>query len=83
MAVSQHMLKVDKTTHDSRIQVPVDVAVEEPWARVVGKESNGYEVSMASPNAHDIADDWVVEVVGFASGAPNHVEGMLVRHIST
>jgi hypothetical protein len=81
VAVSQHRKSI-KTTHDSRIQVPVDVAVEEPWARVVGKESNGYEVSMAGPNAHDIADDRVVEVVGFASGAPNHMEGMLVRDIS-
>ena len=62
--------------------MPVDVAVEEPWARVVGKESNGYEVSMAGPNAHDIADDRVIEVVRFTPGAPNHMEGMLVRNIS-
>jgi hypothetical protein len=70
-----------KTKHDSRIQVPVDVAVEDPWARVVGKESNGYDVRTASANAHDIADDRVDEVVGFASSAPYHVEGMLVRDI--
>ena len=70
-----------KTKHDLRIQVPVDVAVEEPGARVVGKESNGYEVRMASANAHDIADDRVDEVVGFTSSAPNHMEGMLVRDI--
>jgi hypothetical protein len=57
------MEKSMKTKHDSRIQVPVDVAVEKPWARVVGKESNGYEVRFARANAHDIADDRVDEVV--------------------
>jgi hypothetical protein len=70
-----------KTKHDSRIQVPVDVAVEKPRAGVVRKESNGYEVRFASANAHNITDDWVDEVVGFASSTPNHMERMLVRDI--
>jgi len=62
--------------------VPVDVAVEEPWAGVVGEESDGYEIGFASPDTHDIADDRVDEVVRIASGAPDYMEGMLVkRHI--
>jgi len=75
------MEKLKKTKHDLRIQVPVDVAVEEPWARVIGKESNSYEVRTASANAHDIADNGVGKVVGFASSAPNHMERVLVRDI--
>jgi hypothetical protein len=67
----------------SRIQVPVDVAVKEPWARVIGEESDGHDIRLAGADAHDIADDRVDEVVGVASGAPDHMEGMLVkRHIS-
>jgi hypothetical protein len=63
--------------------VPVDVAVEEPRARVIGEESDGNEIRFAGTDAHDIADDRVNEVVGVASGAPDHMEGMLVkRHIS-
>ena len=80
MEVTQQR-KVNETTHNLRIQVPVDVAVKEPWASIVGKESNGHDVRMASPDAHDIADDRVVEVIGFASSAPNHMEGMLVRDV--
>ena len=70
-----------RRTHDLRIQVPVDVAMKKPWASVVGKESNGHNVRMTSPNAHDIADDGVVEVIGFTSSAPNHMEGMLARDV--
>jgi hypothetical protein len=71
-------MEKSKTKYDLRIQVPVDVAMEEPWARVVGKESNGYEIRIACANAHDIADDRVDEVVGRASSTPNHMEGMLI-----
>jgi len=63
--------------------VPVDVAVEEPWTGVIGEESDGHEIRFAGPDAHDIADDRVFEVVRIASGAPDHMERMLVkRHIS-
>jgi hypothetical protein len=63
--------------------VPVDVAVEEPRARVIGEESDGHKIRFAGADAHDITDDRVDEVVRLASGAPDHVEGMLVkRHIS-
>ena len=72
-----------KTKHVLRIQVPVDVAVEEPRARVVGEESDGHEIRLAGADAHDIADDRVVEVVGVASGAPDHMEGMLVKRLTS
>ena len=62
--------------------MPVDVAVEEPRAGVIGEESDGHEIGFACANAHDIADDRVDEVVGVASGAPDHMEGMLVKRIS-
>jgi hypothetical protein len=71
-----------KQRHVSRIQVPVDVAMEEPWAGVIGEESDGHEIRFAGPDTHDIADDRVDEVVGVASGAPDHIKGMLVKRSS-
>ena len=63
--------------------MPVNVAVEEPRAGVIGKESDGHEIRFAGADAHDIADDRVGEVVGVASGAPDHMEGMLVKRHSS
>ena len=72
-----------KTKYNIRIQVPVDVTVEEPRARVVGEEPNRYDVSRSSAGAHDIANDRVVVVVGRVSSAPDHEEGVLEKkHIS-
>jgi hypothetical protein len=68
-----------KTKYDIRIQVPVNVTVEEPWARVVSEEPNRYDVRSASASAHDVANDRVVKVVGRIPGATDHVERMLVR----
>ena len=75
--------------YDIRIQVPVDVAVKEPWTRIVGEKPNRYVVMIlkvgAIASAHDIANDGVVKVVGRISGATDHVERVLVRkrkHIS-
>ena len=63
--------------------MPVDVAVEEPRAGVIGEESDSHEIRFTGADAHDIADDRVDEVVGLASGASDHMEGMLVKgHIS-
>ena len=63
--------------------MPVDVAVEEPRSRVIGEESDGHEIRFAGADAHDIADDRINKVVGIASGAPDHMEGMLLnRHVS-
>jgi hypothetical protein len=72
-----------KTRDDIQIQVPVDVTVEEPGARVVGEEPNRYDVVRSGTSAHNITNDRVIEVVGRVSSAPNHVEGVLERwHVS-
>ena len=42
---------------------------------VVGKEPDGNEIRFAGTDAHNIADDRVDEVVGVASGTPDHMEG--------
>ena len=43
--------------------MPVNVAVEEPWARVVGEESYGHIVARIS-DTHDVADYGIYEIVG-------------------
>jgi hypothetical protein len=42
---------------------------------VVGEEPDGNEIRFAGTDAHNIADDSVDEVVGVASGTPDHMEG--------
>ena len=42
---------------------------------MVGKEPDGNEIRFAGTDAHNIADDRVDEVVGVASGTPDHMEG--------
>jgi hypothetical protein len=68
-----------KTNYDIRIQVPIDVTVEEPWARVVGEEPNRYDVRRTCASAHDIANDRVDKVVGRVPSAPDNMERMLER----
>ena len=64
---------------DIRIQMPVDVAVEEPWARVVGEEPDGDLINCgAGANAYDVAHDGVVPVVYRAVRATDYVECVLV-----
>ena len=47
-----------------RVQMPVDVAVVEPQARVVGEEADGdLIICGASANAHNVVDDRVDPVV--------------------
>jgi hypothetical protein len=46
-----------------RIQVPVDVTVQEPWPGVVSEEPNSHDVGGACSDAHDIANDGVDEVI--------------------
>jgi hypothetical protein len=58
--------------------MPVDVAVEEPWSRVVSKEPNGDNVGGARANAYDIANDRVDEIIGRVASAADYVEGVLV-----
>lgn len=69
--------------------MPVDVAVEEPGARVVGKEAN-CEVIPNVTHTHDIPYDRVDKVVGRVSSAADHMEvvpmqmnGMLLREPTT
>jgi len=57
----------------SPFQVPIDVAVQEPRARIVSEESDRHIIPRIS-HAHDIADDRVVIVVSRTSSAADHVE---------
>lgn len=63
--------------------MPIDVTVEEPWSRVVSEEPNGNIVGRACANAHDIANDGVVEIIGCVPSATNDVEGVLFGSLLT
>jgi hypothetical protein len=58
--------------------MPIDVAVEEPWARVVGEESNRDVISWVA-NAHDVAYDGVDVIVRRTTGTPDHVERVTMQ----
>lgn len=58
--------------------MPINVAVEEPRARVVSEESDRNVIARV-PDAHNIADDGIVEVISFAVGAADDVEGVSVQ----
>jgi hypothetical protein len=60
---------------DLLFQVPIDVAVEEPRARVVSHEPDR-DIIGFDAYVHDVAYDGVVEVVRRTSCAANDVEGM-------
>ena len=57
----------------SPFQVPIDVAVQEPRAKIVSEESDRHIIPCIS-HAHDIADDRVVIVVSRTSSTADHVE---------
>jgi hypothetical protein len=59
--------------------VPVNVAVEEPRARVISEESDRDIIVRRVANAHDVADDRVIVVVGRVTSAPDDVERMSVQ----
>ena len=62
-----------------RVQIPVDVAVEEPRAGVVGLEADGdLIICVASANAYNVAHHRVDPVVRCAVRATDYVECMLV-----
>jgi len=67
-----------KTVKYGRVQVPVNVAVEEPWPRVIGVEADRKIVASLA-HAHDVADDGIVKVVGGISSATDHMEGVSVQ----
>jgi len=55
--------------------VPIDVAMEEPWSRVVGEEPNCDFISRVA-HTHDISDDRVDEVVSRVASGADDVEVM-------
>ena len=59
--------------------MPVDVAVEEPWAGVIGEEPDGdLIIFVASANAYNVAHQRIDPVVLRAVRATDYVEYMLV-----
>ena len=61
--------------NDGRVQVPINVAVEEPWAGIVGKEADR-DVVASVADTHNIANHGVNEIVGRIPGATDHGEGV-------
>ena len=55
--------------------MPIDVAMEEPWSRVVGEEPDCDFITSVA-NTHDVSDNWIDEVVGRVTSATDHVEVM-------
>ena len=53
--------------------MPVNVAVEEPRAGIVGKETNR-DIIPSVTNTHDISNNRVVKVVGGVTSAADHME---------
>jgi hypothetical protein len=53
--------------------VPVDVAVEEPRAGIIGDETNR-DIIPSESNIHDIPGNRVVKVVGRVTSAADHIE---------
>ena len=53
----------NRWTYDGLGQVPIDVAVEEPRTRVVGKETDS-DIVACIADTHDVTDYGINEVVG-------------------
>jgi len=66
---------LSKDNGEASIQVPIDVAMEEPWSRVVGEETDCHFISRVA-NTHDISDDRVDEVVSRATSGADDMEVM-------
>ena len=75
---SSPLISINRETHTyndhSRIQVPINVAMEEPRARVVRKEPDCDIVPSASTNTDNITNNRVDEVVARVASAADHVE---------
>jgi hypothetical protein len=63
---------------DSLFQVPINVTVEEPRARIVREESDRHIVT-GGADAHHVADDRIVKVVSRVSSTAHDVEGVSVQ----
>ena len=58
--------------------MPVDVAVEEPRAGVIGKEANCDNIPSVT-HIHNIAENWVVKIVRRVTSATDNVEAVPVQ----
>ena len=58
--------------------MPVNVAVEEPRARIVGEETDR-DIIPSVTNTHDVPNNRVVKVVGRATGATDDMEVVAVQ----
>jgi hypothetical protein len=58
--------------------VPVNVAVEEPWAGIVGDETN-CDIIPSVTNTHDIPNNGVVKVVRCVTSAADHIEAVAMQ----
>ncbi len=68
----------DSKRENSPFQMPIDVAVEEPRARIISKESDR-DIIARVPVAHDIANHGIVIVISRVAGAADDVEGVSVQ----
>jgi hypothetical protein len=59
--------------------VPVNVAVEEPRAGIVGEETNRDIIRRRVTNTHDITKNRVVKVVRRVTDAADHMEVVAVQ----
>lgn len=60
----------------ARAEMPVDVAMEEPGARVVGRKADGDVVVQCADTNH-VAEDWILVVVRERTRAAHDGERML------
>ena len=67
---------LSKNDGEASLEVEVDVAVEEPRARVVGGEADGDVVAVIT-DAHGVALGRVVVVVGRLASRADNIEGVL------
>jgi len=68
-----------QTRGGSLFQVPVNMAVEEPRARVVRHEPDREFIGRVGAHVRNVADDGVIIVVGRGSSAADHMEVVSVQ----
>jgi len=64
---------------ETNIEMPIDVAVKEPWARVVGDEPEGGQVGGCWAGGYHVPNNGVDEVVRRVTSAPDDVEVVTVQ----
>jgi len=73
----RHFLRHDNS--ETLFQVPVNMAVDEPWARIVRHEPDREVIRRAGAHARNVADDGVIIVVSRGSSAADHMEVVSVQ----